>query len=119
MEEFDNTTATKGLDPSFFLPPNVIDLRYTSPTTGEVDGEVEGGPESQNADSEPVNEVPDTVEITDLTPESSSFLPVPETFTVISQTVRTKPGGGYTVDVVVDVGDLPGVENFDLAVTKA
>lgn len=119
MEEFDNTTKDKGLDPSFFLPPNVIDLRYSNTNGDSADGEEDGGPEPLDTESPPMGEVLNDEGFGDLSsPEVAAALPIPEGLTIVSQTVRTKPGGGYVVDVVVDVTDMPGIENFDLAVTK-
>jgi hypothetical protein len=111
MAEFDATDKKSGLSPEFFLPPNVIDLRYTE--SDVADGEEEP------VDMPPVDETPDFSDSDDLNPESSSLLPIPDSITVVSQTVRSPAGGGYVVDVVIDIPTIPGIENFDVQVAKA
>ena len=117
-----NDESEKGitLDPNFFSPPNVLDLKYGSTTSGTEDGEnPEGNELSDSVEPSPLDAGPESYPTDDLTPEATFILPVPENITVVSQTVRTKAGGGYAVDVVVDLADIPGIENFDLGVTKA
>jgi hypothetical protein len=104
------------IDPNFFLPPNVYDFRYVdsdqagsdSPTDAE-DNTVEGDPI--------VNPESDTT--IDTAPEENSQLPIPYSITVVSQTVKAAAGGGYLVDIVIDIPDMSGVESYDVAVTKA
>jgi len=109
------------IDPQFFLPPNVYDIRYID-KDDISDGE-ENITEFSDPDSvtdELVIDTPDEDETwSSITPEVHDTLPIPEGLTVVSQTVKTSVGGGYLVDIVVDIPDLPGVETFDVAVTKA
>jgi hypothetical protein len=37
---------------------------------------------------------------------------------VISETIRTAPDGTSLVDVVIEVQDIPGIQQIDVKVTK-
>jgi hypothetical protein len=109
------------IDPNFFLPPNVFDIRYIDK---DDTSEGEDVPELSESDSGPTDiDTIDTVTAEDdyasALPETTNPLPIPDGLTVVSQTVKAAAGGGYLVDIVVDIPDMPGVENFDVAVTKA
>jgi hypothetical protein len=115
MAQFDETERKSGLDPTFFLPPNVLDLRYT-----ESENADDGGEEvvDSSTDVPPVDSAPEISENGEfLTPEAAVQIPIPDGITVVSQTTRS-PAGGYVVDVVINVPDIPGVENFDVQVAK-
>lgn len=106
------------IDPNFFLPPNVYDLGYVN--KDEVDLEPTGfatGADDGVSEEVVVNASEDLS--TDTAPESASQLPIPETITVVSQTVKAAAGGGYLVDLIIEIPDMNGVENYDVAVTKA
>lgn len=45
-------------------------------------------------------------------------LDVPGYLSVVSQTIRTGPDGNMVVDVVIDVGEVPGAVNYEVRVTK-
>lgn len=49
---------------------------------------------------------------------TSDLPPVPETFKIISQTLRTKASGAQVVDVVIETDDFPGITKIDVRVTK-
>ena len=104
------------IDPNFFLPPNVYDFKYSEK---EEIGDTQE--ESELSDAQ-VEEVIVNVEedfTTATAPESSSELPIPDTISVASQSVKAASGGGYLVDLVIEIPDMAGVESYDVAVTKA
>ena len=37
---------------------------------------------------------------------------------IISQTIRTSPGGNQVVDIVIEVEDIPGAINYDYRIAK-
>lgn len=45
-------------------------------------------------------------------------LGVPNSFKIVSQTVRTGMNGSHVVDVVIEVEDVDGAVNYDVRVTK-
>src|SRR5690242_20504265 len=105
MTDSSRTVASvqpKVLDPNFFLPPNVVDLRYVNDQ--DTDGLYPDDDLSEDTD-------PDTGETTDsdlsVGNENPALTP-PANITIISQTVRPVSGGSYVVDVVIDVEDVPG-----------
>ena len=112
MTEFDKSSKDVVINPDFFLPPNVLDLRYLN--TAE-DGD------SSSADSTadltlPLDEVVDDVPVGN--DGSSPDLPIPDGITIVSQTVRSPAGGGYVIDVIIDIPDIPGVDGFEVSVAK-
>lgn len=102
----------KVLDPNFFLPPGVVDLRYVN------DQDTDG----LYPDDDPTEAVdPDTGENTDgdiNVGDVNTALAPPANITIISQTVRPVSGGSYVVDVVIDVEDVPGVTNYETRLSK-
>lgn len=107
------------IDPQFFLPPGVYDFQYID-KDDISDGE-EGATEFSEFDtvSDELTQTADEAFVADVSPESDSPLPIPEGLTIVSQSVKAAAGGGYLVDIIVDIPDMHGVENFDVAVTKA
>jgi hypothetical protein len=45
-------------------------------------------------------------------------IPTPHILGVIEQTVRTLPSGTQVVDIVLEVEDIPGIEEFEVRVAK-
>lgn len=97
------------LDPMFFIPEGVEELVYndefetTEPSEEEV--EVSYSDYSDEYDVEDDNnyyEGPAT----------------PEIIGVVSQTIRRLPSGQQVVDVVIEVSDVAGAENYEVRVTK-
>ena len=43
----------------------------------------------------------------------------PAAITVVSQTVKTSPDGRQVINVIIEVDDIPGVQNYDVRVTAA
>lgn len=112
------------IDPQFFVPPDVIDVRQrndsdgsageTEVTTGTAEGDAE-----TTIDEGTIDAGPDIVDDTTTTNEPTSKLPVPTGVTVFSQRARTAPGGQIVIDVVFDVPDIPGVSQIDVRVAAA
>jgi hypothetical protein len=108
------------IDPQFFLPPNVYDIRYVeNDNVSEDEDTATEFVDSESVNPDPVEDASEDETWSPATPESHNELPIPDGLVVVSQTVKAAAGGGYLVDIVIDIPDLPGVENFDVAVTKA
>jgi hypothetical protein len=107
------------IDPQFFLPPGVFDIKYAPGNEVNSEENATEFSDYDSGDSEVTETANDDDTWASVTPESNSVLPIPDTITIVSQTVKAAAGGGYLVDIVIDVPDLPGVENYDVAVTKA
>jgi hypothetical protein len=106
----------------FFLPPNVVDLRYKTEEEIRADEQTddpEATTEVPGAEEPVVIEVP-TGEFTDPlgTPPATPEIPAPDWMTVISQSVKIGNDGTTLVDVIIEVQDIPGVTTVDVAVTK-
>lgn len=119
MADFQDNTTNSQIDPNFFLPPNVVDLRYLNKDEG-IDGEDKAsdieytGEYSTELDSGPTVILYEE----DTSPQALNTLPIPTDVTIVSQNVRVLAGGGYVVDVVINVADMLGVDNFDVQVAK-
>lgn len=108
------------LDPNFFLPPNVIDMRYVNTEEDSDSGLVRT--ESGEVTSVTYDEVDSTdfqedSESTDGDSEEST-LPTPDSLTLVSQEVRVTADGKFVVDVVLEVADVSGAANYEVRVTK-
>lgn len=114
MADNDKTTRGVTLDPNFFRPPNVIDLRYLDADDNKDFSESDSITAVEV--SLPIDTPMDTGPVND---GSSPDLPIPDGITFISQTVRNPSGGAYLVDVVIDIPDIPGVDGFEVSVAKA
>ena len=100
------------IDPNFFLPPGVVDLRYVNDQ--DTDGLY------SDDDPEEVTD-PDTGEPTDgdiNVGDVTTALAPPANITIVSQSVRPLSGGSYVVDVVIEVEDVPGVTNYETRLSK-
>lgn len=101
------------IDPRFFSPPGVIDVRPRtideSPGVYSVD---EGATFSVNEDITPAGTVNDPG-------GTLTRLTVPSYITVVEQVVRFNPDGTQVVDVTVEVEDVEGATNYDVKVAKA
>jgi hypothetical protein len=105
--------AENQVDPRFFLPPNVIDLRY------EDINEMSSDAPEQSGDID-VLIVEGDVDITDdfsgEGTDEDRLLP-PDYITLVSETVRVT-SGGTVVDVVIDVEDIANVSQFEVRKTN-
>lgn len=106
------------IDPTFFLPPNVIDLRYEDDEDVNRDDAVDPD-SSETVESTPLDSGPEVSPTDDILPETTALLPAPDNLTIVSQSVRSPAGGNYVVDVVIEIPDMAGVETFDVQVAKA
>ena len=97
------------LDPNFFLPPGVTGMRLE---TLEERGRKSPAGLNQGGD-----EVIDQ-EFNFDNPDLDTSLRPPSWIKVISQTVRKGPTGIQVVDVVIEVEDVPGVDDYQVRVTK-
>lgn len=109
------------IDPNFFLPPTVVDMRYRnledagdSTTTRSADtGEI-------------VNVDYDEIEFSELDSDNdpfendtvSTFLSPPDYVNIVSQQVRVASDGKFVVDIILDVEDIPNVVQYDVRLTK-
>lgn len=98
------------LDPNFFAPPGVVDVRYIN--DDETDGlyvdDSEGdvsGVDAEVLDDPVVDSQPGGLE-------------PPANITIVSQTVKVAADGKFVVDVVIDVDDMPGVSSYETRLTK-
>lgn len=95
------------INPQFFLPPDVIDMR--SGYTEIIDENNVSFDDIVDAD-DPV--APDTDDSDD------NGLEAPENFSVVEQIVRIGPDGNAVVDVIIEFID-DGHNEYDIRVTKA
>lgn len=90
------------IDPRFFCPPGVIDVRQANKENGEFYYD-----EETLAVEGPVLEYPESV------------LPMPpSSYEIVEQRVRIAPDGRAVVDVTVEFPDIAGVYSIDVRVTK-
>lgn len=104
-------TPAVTVDPRLFVPDDVIDIKVKSP---EIDPEnpsdVPTGEEGEIiVDAEGADNISNLQDFT---------LPTPNSVTVVEQTIRFAPDGRAVVDVVIEVEDVPGVDNYDVRTTK-
>ena len=95
------------IDPNFFTPPNVINLKAKN--------EEDGASYYDN-----IRVIPDIEDVID---EQTDTRPLPPTsFSVSSQTVRTTSTGTQVVDVILDItdpeGQVAGVKEYDIRIAK-
>ena len=101
------------LDPNFFSPPGVVDVRYIN--DNETDGLYTDDSEDTVVDGSD-SESPDDLIVNN--PVSIGLQP-PSNVTVVSQTVKVATDGRFVVDVVIDVEDMPGVNNYETRLSKS
>jgi hypothetical protein len=92
------------MHPSLFFPPGVEDIVIGLPPN--------------YTDPDDVAQDNFAVEDDNVAEDDDAELPIPTAFTVVSQQVRISPGGGQVVDLIIEVEDLPGVENYEVRKTK-
>lgn len=96
------------IDPAFYIPEGLEnEFVYAENTNYVSDEELDV---SEFTSDEFVGDEDDF--------DNESTIPVPDAPVVILQTIRTAPGGTQVVDVIVEVEDIPGVEDFELHVSK-
>lgn len=104
------------IDPNFFIPPNLVDLRYSDINEEDTslqrddDGEIVG----TDYDVPAIYE-----EGEDLLPAgSSSLIAPPDNITFVSQQVRVAADGKFVVDLIIEVADEPGIIKYDVSLSK-
>lgn len=75
-------------------------------------------PDDFSADFETDEEVEQEVFYDDGHYEDVDELETPESFSVISQTIRRAPGGQHVIDVVIETDDVPGAVKYEIQVAK-
>lgn len=89
------------IDPRFFVPPGVVDVRQQNRENGEYYYD-----EDTLAVEGPVLEYPEAV------------LPMPpSSYEIVDQRVRIAPDGRAVVDVTVEFPDVQGIYSIDVRVT--
>lgn len=96
------TTNKIRLDPMFVIPAGAEDLFVYTKAQDDV----------TQFDVEDITfDVDDSV-----TDADSTFLGVPDNFSILSQTVRRSSGGQLVIDVVIEIDDVPGATDYDVQV---
>lgn len=101
------------LDPTFFIPEGVSEFVYSDSTPSQAT--------DQEVDTSISDEGPgDDVYLTDDSDARDEIvlLDAPDELTVVSQTVRTGPGGQQVIDIVCEIADVPGASNYEVHITK-
>lgn len=109
------------LNPVFFLPPDVVDVRVgDSYKLSEDDGVTY----DDVVDSDGVLSDEDlavesgSVDTVDEDGEGGEVLPTPQWMTIIEQQVRISTDGKAVIDVVIELEDVSGTTEYDIRVTK-
>lgn len=93
------------INPAFFLPPDVIDMRSGYTDTFE----------EEDVSVDEVFDADDPIGTDDS--EEDARLEAPENFSVVEQIVRIGPDGNAVVDVIIEFDDN-GHNEYDIRVTK-
>ena len=105
------------VDPNFSLPTGVADLGYTNP-----DDKADSSIERSNTTGQIINIDYDEAIVGEGDFDGnvgvgSGLLP-PDFVNVVSQVVRVTSDGRVSVDVILEVEDLPGVTGYEVGLTK-
>jgi hypothetical protein len=110
------------LDPTFFLPPDVVDVRVGNANDPSED---DGATFDDVVDSDDVLVTDedlaggdDSAPIDD-DGEGVELLPTPQWMNIIDQQVRIAPDGKAVVDVVIELEDVSGATEYDVRITKS
>lgn len=116
------------LNPQFFLPPDVVDVRVADTSDpSEEDGvtyddviDADDALADGSDDSSTDGGVSDTPSIpSDDDGEGAEVLPTPQWMNIIDQQVRIAPDGKAVIDVVIELEDVTGATEYDVRMTKA
>jgi hypothetical protein len=100
----------------FFVPDDVIDVR---PSTGEDYPDIPEEPTEVDPETGIDIEYVDPNDmVSDSNPDEYEDLQTPQWLTVLSQTIRIAPDGRSVVDVILEVEEVMGAEEYELRVTK-
>lgn len=107
------------LNPVFFLPPGVVDVRA---------GDTSDPSEEDGITYDDVIDVDDVIVTdddgfdpdlpTESDGEGAEMLPTPQWMNIIDQQVRIAPDGRAVVDVTIELEDVSGATEYDIRVTK-
>lgn len=106
----------KVLEHSFHFPVGVKEVRYLTPEDREEWFDPEDS-EEYEFDSEDFSGADNEDESDDLYSDDGPPLP-PDSIVIVSQEVRTLPGGGQVVDVTLEMPELSDGQQYDMRVTK-
>ena len=104
------------VDPNFFFPPGIIDMRYEQKDIGITNDSNTAPNQSAELFGSAIP-VDYTLNATPVEFTSNSLLP-PPSFIVISQNVKLDTSGKSVVDVVIEVPDINGVTQIGARMTK-
>jgi hypothetical protein len=102
------------IDPRFDVPEGLDSFVYQESTNPD-EIKVEG---VSDTDVIEIYTGEPSVEETDADDYTHDAPPVPEQFSVLSQTIHMSPDGRQLVDVEIEVEDIPNVVQIDVRVTK-
>lgn len=113
------------LNPQFFVPPDVIDVRVadTSDPSQEdgvtYDDVIDADDVLVDGSDTDDGGIIDTPNVpTDDDGEGAEVLPTPQWMNIIDQQVRISPDGRAVVDVVIELEDVTGATEYDVRITK-
>jgi hypothetical protein len=105
---------TTVIDPRFDIPEGLDSFVYEETVN----------PDEQSTAQDPDSDVIEiytgepSVEESDSDDFTHDAPPVPQEFSIVSQTIHMSPDGRQLVDVVIEVEDIPNVTQIDFRVTK-
>ena len=100
------------VDPNFYVPEYIEDFGTLDEETIDSDGTMAAGTFGSNEVwyNEPI----------DVVSTGGVELQAPSSITVITpQVLRVNAAGVHVIDLVIEVPDLPGVEAYNIRITKA
>jgi hypothetical protein len=101
----------------FDIPDGLVNFQHSDVPTGDAsdyltDEEIET---DDLSDSEVLD---DTYLVDELDETGVPELDFPDTFTILSQTIRTQPNGMQVIDVVIEVESVAGALNYEVRAVK-
>ena len=106
---------TKVLDQNFYIPEGITNWIYEEKI--EDNPLVDTTPPSEG-DVDTTEDLTVGVADVELPEAITSPLQVPDTVTIVSQTIRMSPDGRQLVDVVIEILDVPEATVYDVRTTK-
>lgn len=109
------------LDPHFIIPVGAEDL-FTYADAELGDGTNDDGDTDVSVSDDGSGNVDDSIDISDdgdSDVQTDDVLGVPQNLAVVDQTLVRAPGGQNSIDVVIQVDDVDGADNYEIQVTKA
>lgn len=103
--------TVKTLPNSFYIPDGVTEFEY-----GDVDDVFVDGDTTTDENVSDLSDILVDYDVSVVLPDN--LIPIPENVTILSQTMRTAPGGQQVVDLIIQVDDIDGVDHFEPRATK-